>query len=64
MAEMKQPELAMPTAAAVVRENGDAVVEVRHDGALVGELNFSKIFRRWAEQLGFLKRPAPDLKSV
>lgn len=64
MAEVTQKALAIPTAAAVVREDGDAVVEVRHDGQLVGELNFSKIFRSWFQQLGWLEKSTPGLMSV
>jgi hypothetical protein len=60
---MNTPKLNLPIVAPAIRD-GEAVVEIRHDGALIGEINFSKVFRRWFEQLGWLKRPAPDLRSV
>ena len=56
------PELALPEVMPVVRETGEAVVELRQNGQLVGEINFTKILTTWAQQLGLIGRP--KLKSV
>lgn len=58
------PELPFPQVQPVVRETGEAVVELRQDGELVGEINFTKIFTGWGRRLGLIGRPKPDLKSV
>jgi hypothetical protein len=52
MSEQKQ-QLPMPVPTPVIRENGDAVVEMRQDGQLVGELNFSAILGNWFDKLGW-----------
>lgn len=54
MAEMR--ELKLPQAHPVLR-NGEAVVELRQEGVLVGEVNFTKIMTNWLETLGVLKKP-------
>jgi len=56
------PELSLPEVQPVVRETGEAVVELRQNGQLVGEINFTKILTTWAQQLGLISRP--KLKSV
>lgn len=56
------PELSLPEVMPVVRETGEAVVELRQNGQLVGEINFTKILTTWAQQLGMISRP--KLKSV
>ena len=63
MAEVKNPDLAFPEPVPRVREDGDAVVELRQNGELVGEINFSKIFGHWFDELGIGRR-RPHLKSV
>lgn len=63
MKNQEQPQkLPLPSPQPVLRENGDAVVELRQDGELVGELNFTKIIANWFSILaGDRKR---HLKSV
>ena len=55
--------LPLPNACPVIRENGDAVVELRQDGNLVGEINFSAIIGNWFDKLGWTNH-RPKLKSV
>jgi len=43
----------MPQPAPVIRENGDAVVELRQNGELVGEINFSAIIGNWFDKMGW-----------
>lgn len=67
MSEQDRPKpedhrLPLPEPMPVVRENGDAVVELRQDGELVGEVNFSKILGNWFSRLGMGK--SRHLKSV
>jgi hypothetical protein len=52
MAKVEDQQLHWPEPAAVVRDNGDAVVELRQNGDLVGEINFSKIVGQWLGALG------------
>lgn len=63
MEKVNEPKLYWPEPQAVVRDNGDAVVELRQDGELVGEVNFSKIIGQWLGVLG-IGRKASHLKSV
>ena len=56
--------LFFPKVTPVVRETGEAVVELRQDGQLVGEINFTKIFTSFAQQLGWIPTPDRSLKSV
>jgi hypothetical protein len=44
-----------PVAQPVVR-NGQAVVELVHNGEVVGEINFTKIMANWFDTLGVIKR--------
>jgi hypothetical protein len=48
-----EPVLNLPKPAPVIRENGDAVVELRQDGELVGEVNFSAILGQWFDKMGW-----------
>ena len=59
----KEQQLPLPNPQPVIRENGDAVVELRQNGELVGEINFSAILGQWFDQLGWVNR-RPKLKSV
>lgn len=63
MEKVDKNELHWPEPVPVVRDNGDAVVELRQNGDLVGEVNFSKIVGQWLSVLG-IGRPARHLKSV
>ena len=62
MTEQKQ-QLPLPSPTPVIRENGDAVVELRQDGQLVGEVNFSKIVGGWFDKLGWTNKRS-HLRSV
>jgi len=57
------PTLHLPEIGGAIRDNGEAVMELRQDGELVGEINFSKIFTNWMRVLG-IGKPANHLKSV
>jgi len=61
--EHDAPVLHWPEPVGTIRENGEAVVELRQDGELVGEINFSKIFSQWLRVLG-IGKPAKHLKSI
>lgn len=43
---MSKEQFKMPEPKAVLR-NGDALLEMHHDGEVVGEFNFSKVLRKW-----------------
>lgn len=60
---MAQIDLQLPEVAPVLRPNGEAVVELRQNGEVIGELNFTKLFTYWFEQLGLIK-PERHLKVV
>jgi hypothetical protein len=64
MAEVTEPKKFFPDVDAHVRPDGDAVVELKFGDKKIGELNFTKFLTKWAEALGWIKKPAPDLKSV
>lgn len=55
MIQQKQ-QLPLPAPTPVIRENGDAVVELRQDGLLVGEVNFTAIIGNWFEKLGWTNK--------
>lgn len=50
-------DLQLPTIQPVVRPDGDSVVELRQNGELVGEVNFSKIIANWFDAIGLIKKP-------
>jgi len=58
----KVEQFALPEPVPLVRD-GEAVVELRQNGELVGEINFSKIFTQWFSQIG-IGRKQSHLKSV
>jgi hypothetical protein len=43
---MSNEQFKMPEPKAVIRE-GDALLEMHHDGEVVGSFNFSKMLRGW-----------------
>jgi hypothetical protein len=43
---MSKDQFKMPEPKAVLR-NGDALLEMHHEGEVVGEFNFSKVLRKW-----------------
>lgn len=49
-------QLPLPAPCPVLRENGDAVVELRQDGQLVGEVNFTAIIGGWFDKLGWTNK--------
>lgn len=54
MERMSQPvKLPLPVTQPVIRENGDAVVELNMDGVIVGEINFSAILGNWFAKMGW-----------
>ena len=59
----KEPVLSLPKAEPVLRENGDAVVELRQDGQLVGEFNVSLVLGNWFDKMGW-RNQRPRLTSV
>ena len=69
MAEVKEEAVGkstnwLPDPTQVIRENGDSVVELRQNGDLVGEINFTKIVGGILERFGFKVQRVPPLKVV
>ena len=54
----------LPEPHQVLRSNGDSVVELRQNGAVVGELNFTKIMSNVLGMMGFEVQREPHLKAV
>ena len=54
----------LPEPTPVVRPNGDSVVELRQNGVLVGELNFTLIVSNVVENLFGIKVQRSHLKAV
>ena len=54
----------LPEPTPVIRANGDSVVELRQDGTLVGELNFTQIMVNVLGRFGLEVKRAPHLRSV
>ena len=50
-------DLQLPDVVPVLRPNGESVVELRQNGEVVGEINFTKIFANWFEALGIIEKP-------
>lgn len=68
MAEQAKAEVTLgsllPEPQQVIRENGDSVVELRQNGRLVGEINFTLIVGNVVEQLFGVRVNRPQLKVV
>ncbi len=47
----------------VIRD-GQSVVELRQNGEVVGEVNFTKIVANWFDGLGIIKKRPSHLKVV
>jgi hypothetical protein len=60
---MTDPKLSMPQMGLTLRENGDVVLESRHDGELVGEFNISKVMANWIRRI-MNRDKKPELRSV
>ena len=54
----------LPEPTPVVRPNGDSVVELRQNGQLVGELNFTRVMSNLFEGLFGIKVERSHLKAV
>jgi hypothetical protein len=54
---MAEVTLRFPEVKTVLRSTGEAVVELRQNGDLVGEINFTKLLAGWLEQIVAAKRP-------
>ena len=48
---MAEVVLRFPEVRTVLRPTGEAVVELRQNGEVVGELNFSKLLTNWVQQI-------------
>lgn len=62
--QTEQLQFYFPEPMPIVRDNGDAVVELRQGGELVGEINFSMIVGQWLAVLGIKVDRGRHLRSV
>lgn len=60
---MAKVNLQLPEVRPVLRANREAVVELRQNGEVVGEINFTKLFTGWFTQLGLIE-PQTKLKII